>query len=145
MSANIVEIRKELPENVPEAALNEIRRLGDMLATMAAMLQATNENMAELRRQVRLLEKVTGAQAAAINRAVRERAKEICRLYGMPEGRGEKAAATAIRKGLRLQFGAGSVKEIPRCDYEIALEGIRSWDDYRAMMAIRERSEKIGR
>ena len=45
-----------------------------------------------------------------------------------------------IRKAVKLQFGAGSVKEVPRCDYEIALEQVRTWDDYKAMKAIREKA-----
>lgn len=124
-----------------EVTASQLQRMGDMLATMAAMLQATTESMEQLRRQVRLLEKVTPAQASAINRAVRERAAEICAIYMVrgDQDKGKKLAAAAIRKALRLQFGIGSPKEIPRCDYEIALETARTWDDYTAMKKIREK------
>lgn len=118
----------------------ELKHMAEMMATMAAMLQATTESMEQLRRQVRLLEKVTPAQATSINRAIRERATEICSIYMVRGDQGEKLAAAAIRKAVKLQFGAGSVKEIPRCDYEIALEQVRTWDDYKAMKAIREKA-----
>ena len=110
------------------------------MANMAAMLKATTESMEQLRRQVRLLEKVTPAQTTTINRAIRERATEICSIYMVRGDQGEKLAAAAIRKAVKLQFGAGSVKEVPRCDYEIALEQVRTWDDYKAMKAIREKA-----
>lgn len=119
----------------------ELKHMAEMMATMAAMLQATTESMEQLRRQVRLLEKVTPAQATSINRAIRERATEICSIYMVRGDQGEKLAAAAIRKAVKLQFGAGSVKEIPRCDYEIALEQVRTWDDYKAMKAIREKAK----
>lgn len=118
----------------------ELKHMAEMMATMAAMLQATTESMEQLRRQVRLLEKVTPAQATTINRAIRERATEICSIYMVCGDQGEKLAAAAIRKAVKLQFGAGSVKEVPRCDYEIALEQVRTWDDYKAMKAIREKA-----
>ena len=123
-----------------EATALELKHMAEMMATMAAMLQATTESMEQLRRQVRLLEKVTPAQATTINRAIRERATEICAIYMVRGDKGEKLAAAAIRKAVKLQFGAGSVKEIPRCDYEIALEQVRTWDDYKAMKIIKGRA-----
>lgn len=122
-----------------EVTASQLQRMGDMLATMAAMLQATTESMEQLRRQVRLLEKVTPAQAAAINRAVRERAVEICSIYLVRSDQGPKLAAAAIRKAMRQQLGVGTTKEIPRCDYDIALDAARTWDDYPAMKKIREK------
>ena len=44
------------------------------LAAMADMLRLTNERMAALEQAVRTLEKVTPAQASALNRAMRQRA-----------------------------------------------------------------------
>lgn len=124
-----------------QATAVEIKRMADMMATMAAMLQATTESMEQLRRQVRLLEKVTPAQATEINRAIRGRATEICAIYMIRDDRAEKLAAAAIRKAVKLQFGAGAVKEIPRCDFEIALEQVQGWDDYKTMKEIKGRAK----
>lgn len=124
-----------------QATAVEIKRMAEMMATMAAMLQATTESMEQLRRQVRLLEKVTPAQATEINRAIRGRATEICAIYMIRDDRAEKLAAAAIRKAVKLQFGAGAVKEIPRCDFEIALEQVQGWDDYKTMKEIKGRAK----
>lgn len=124
---------------VERATVAELQRMGDALATMAAMLQATTESMEQLRRQVRLLEKVTPVQAAAINREIRERAVEICAIYLVRDDRGIKQTAAAIRRAFRLQFGANAAKDVPRCDYEVAMEMVRGWDDYGKMMEIKRR------
>ena len=105
------------------------------LAAMADMLRLTNERMAALEQAVRTLEKVTPAQASALNRAMRQRAAAVCREY-LCEGK-EKEAAAAIRRSVRAATGARSAREIPRCDYWTVLELITAWDDYEAMKAIR--------
>ena len=135
MNEMIMRDGKLMPVQMANAL--ELKHMAEMMANMAAMLKATTESMEQLRRQVRLLEKVTPAQASAVNKAIRERATEICTLYVIRDNRGEKLAAAAIRKAVKLQFGAGAVKEIPRCDFEIALEAVRKWDDYKAMKDIK--------
>lgn len=122
----------ELPADVRQ----EMESMAAALQTMASMLRATNETMAQLRRQVQLLEKVTPAQASAINREIRERAVELCRDYHAA-GR-ERAVAAAIRKDMRATLGAQTVREVARCDYEVAIQQARQWEDYKAMMRIRE-------
>lgn len=124
---------------IPAEVAQEMQQMREALQTMAGLLRATNETMMQLQRQVRLLEKVTPAQATVINRAIRERAAEICAIYMVRGDQAEKLAAAAIRKAVKLQFGAGSVKEVPRCDYETALVQIRTWDDYKTMKGIREK------
>jgi len=133
---DLMPIRPEQGALMPEEAAREMRRMGEALETMAAMLRATTDMMEQLRRQVALLEKVTPGQARALNAAIRERASEVCGLY-MAKG-AEKRAAAAIRKSLRTQFGATSMGQLPRCDYEVALEAVRQWDDYGTMTAIRK-------
>ena len=111
--------------------------MGEIMRGMADMLRATNERMAALEREVRLLTKVTPAQANAIHEAIRSRAAEICAQY-RAEGC-EKAAANAIRRAVRLTTGISSVRDLPRCEYSVAMEQVRMWDDYKAMKAIRAR------
>lgn len=121
-----------------EDARAELRAMADAMQTMAAMLRATNENMEALRRQVTLLEKVTPAQATQLNRAIRSRAQALCGDYRLPEA-GERAVAAEIRKALRLQFGARTVKDLPRCEHETAMQLVGMWDDYKVMTGMRRK------
>jgi len=124
---------------IPEAVAVEMQQMREALQTMAGLLRTTNETMSQLQRQVRLLEKVTPAQATAINRAIRERATELCAIY-MLRGEGcEKPVAAAIRKAIKLRFGANTAKELPRCEYEVAMAQVNGWDDYKTMKEIKAR------
>ncbi|MBR4711500.1 MAG: hypothetical protein IKP10_05660 [Clostridia bacterium] len=112
-----------------------VSRMAGMLETMAALIRTTNERMAELETQVRRLEKVTPAQAAALNAKIRERAQAVCREY-RAQGQ-EKPAAAAIRRSVRLYTGARTAREISRCDYSPTADLIDGWDDYQEMKKIR--------
>lgn len=115
-----------------QAALGQ---MGEIMRSMADMLRSTNERMASLEREVRLLTKVTPAQANAINGAIRQRAAELCESY---RAQGcEKATANAIRRAVRLTTGINSVRELPRCEYSVAMEQVRMWDDRKIMKTLR--------
>lgn len=131
---------------VPEAAQAPARtdetaqlfaQLAQTMQSMATMIRATNERMAALEQSVRLLNKVTPAQAGAINAAIRERAAELCAEYRAAGC--ETAVGNAIRKELRLTMGVQSVRDVARCEYAVAVETARLWDDYRIMKAVKAR------
>ena len=128
----------------PAAAAAELAETMDearqLLAGMADMIRTTNERMAALEQAVRTLEKVTPAQASAVNRAVRERAKAVCAEY-LAEG-SEREAAAAIRRSVRESTGARSAREIPRVDYPAVMDQVRTWDEYRVMKAIRKKGAR---
>ena len=124
---------------IPAAVAEEMQQMREALQTMAGLLRTTNETMAQLQRQVRLLEKVTPAQASALNRAIRERATEICAIYMLRSEGAEKAVAAAIRKAVKLRFSANTSKDLPRCEYEVAMAQVQGWDDYKVMKGIREK------
>ena len=111
-------------------------QIGEQMALMAEALRATHERMAALENEVRRLKPVTPAQATELGNAIRARAAEMCRLH-RAEGR-ETAAAAAIRKAVKVTCGAQSLREIARCDYEVALRVIGMWDDYQVMKKIRK-------
>lgn len=131
---------------VPEAAQAPVRtdetaqlfaQLAQTMQSMATMIRATNERMAALEQSVRLLNKVTPAQAGAINAAIRERAAELCAEYRAAGC--ETAVGNAIRKELKLTMGVQSVRDVARCEYAVAVETARLWDDYRVMKAVKAR------
>ena len=138
---DMVPIRPDAPM-IPAAVAEEMQQMREALQTMAGLLRTTNETMMQLQRQVRLLEKVTPAQARAINRAIRDRATELCAIYLLRGDGCEKSVAAAIRKAVKLRFGAATAKELPRCEYEVAMAQIQGWDDYGIMKGIREKVRK---
>ena len=113
--------------------------LRQTLGALANMVRTTNERMGALEEQVRLLTKVTPAQARAIHEAVRDRAAQQCQMWRIPGQ--EKAVANAIRKAVRLHTGISSMKELPRCDYQVVMRQIQMWDDYQVMKTLKKRME----
>jgi hypothetical protein len=136
---------------IRQEALPEKTEAGQMLAAirknmedaarqmtlLADMMRATNERMSAMEQVIRTLEKVTPQQTREINRAIMDRAKEICEEYRIP-GK-DRAAAGAIRTDIRLMTGTKLVKEIARCDYKTVLSAILDWDNYEKIQAIRKR------
>lgn len=117
-----------------------MQRLEDcavIMRGMADMLRATNERMGALEREVRMLTKVTPAQATAINTAIRERATALCASYRIMGC--EKQVVTCIRKTIRQTIGMQAVRELPRCQYDIVIKQVAMWDDYKIMKHIKSK------
>ena len=123
-------------QNPTSTELALLKRLEDcavVMRGMADMMRTTNERMGALEREVRMLTKVTPAQATAI----RERAAALCLSYRAIGC--EKQAAAAIRKAIRQTMGAQAVRELPRCQYEIVMKQVAMWDDYKTMKRIKNK------
>lgn len=131
-----------LPGDVSQAVAQTAQAVAQMaqaMRGMADMVRATNERMAALEQQVRLLTKVTPAQASEINARIRTRAAELCESYHCIGS--EKAAVAAIRRDMKLTQGVQSMRDLPRCEYKVALHQVALWDDYKIMKGI-ARKEK---
>lgn len=114
-------------------------QLVHLLRGMSDMMKATNDRIADLEQQVRLLTKVTPAQATAINTAIRSRAAALCAARRMPPGC-EKDVANRLRRDIRLATGVQSMRDLPRCDYAVTMQRVEMWDDYKAIRAIRDKA-----
>ena len=142
-----------------EAMIRRVDRMTEAIASLAEMLRVTNERMAAMEKVIRTLEKITPQQAGNVNRAIRERAGEICAEYLMgvritpvvqgvgsvPEAarfeanpEKKKALAAEIRKAVREMTGARSTREIARCDYDTVIAFVMDWDDYDIIQRIRK-------
>lgn len=129
-----------VPVEPAPGAQQALEALPELMRSMADALRATHERIAALESEVRRLKPVTPAQATEIGKAIRTRAAEVCAAH-RAEGC-ETAAGNAIRKAVKLTCGVQSMRELPRCDYDIAMRQVAMWDDYQAMKRIRMRHGK---
>lgn len=136
MSNEIIPIRQDMEMSMPEMMANMM----GLMSAMAEMMQATNRRMATLEEEVRRLNKVTPAQARAINAAIRNRSEAVCAMHRATGC--EKEAAAAIRKALRISCGIRSVRDLPRCDFDLANRTVEMWDDYAFMRGLARRGQK---
>lgn len=135
----IVPISAARPNELAEIIANQelqIRQMAGLMGTMAESIRACTQQMSALAREVHMLTKVTPGQAKALNDAIRERAAEICTAYRIDSG--EKRVSAEIRKTIRVSFGITGTRDLPRGDWQTALQVIRTWDDYGIMRKIRE-------
>ena len=79
---NALKIREESAA-VPVELETFMAQALQLMQGMADMVRATNERMAALEQQVRMLEKVTPSQATDLNAAIRQRAAAACQEYRM--------------------------------------------------------------
>jgi hypothetical protein len=125
---------EETGEAVTEAITQMAQTMGQMqliMASMAEMISATSQSVADLRRQVQRMDKATPAQAAAIRDAIHTRAAALCADYGCAGC--EKKVAAAIRKSLRISTGVSSLREISKDHVKAALLQVETWDDFGIM------------
>lgn len=108
-----------------ELAAN-MRQVGSVMRAMAETVTQLSTEVRQLRAQVAQLEKVTPMQARALNLAIQERARVLSIRYAT----GDPAPLrTAIRRALRMETGVRSTKDLARCDYQVAMEIVETWDE----------------
>ena len=118
-----------------DAAMSQMALL---MKGMADTIRSMSDRITTMEKELRQMTPITGSQAEAIGKAIRDRALELAAHAGLaarPEA--VREIGNLIRKDLRLASGIRSVKELPRVEYLVALERIGYWDDYKQMKALR--------
>ena len=142
------------------------------LQQMANMMAAISENMSAITRRMDLAERLTGGQAQELNRAIRARSWQLLTQYSVRAQKldaalkakngelpfpyngldplldaGARKVQGLIRRDVRAAQGleSRSLRDLPRCEYPVALNRVAMWDDYDAMTQIADvLDERIG-
>ena len=146
--------RDDLPALMPEqtalsAAMTEIMRpmmqaIGKMLEKnveamerLAATQTIQNDRLETLEKQIRLQTPITTKQAQYLNDAIRGKARELLDKRGLAD---DKKAVTklgnAIRKDVLARYGIAGLREIPRHEYNVAMNQIDMWSKALTIMDI---------
>ena len=86
------------------------------------------ESMASMHKAIEHSMPLTSTQARMLNAAIKERAAAVKEKYAL----GDEARLDCmreIRKKLYRRWAVASVKEIPRSEYELALETVERFDE----------------
>ena len=143
MDQQMQETQLSIPEqNALSSAITEIMRpviqsMGKLLQQNAEALerlaasQAVQNNRLEaLEKQIRLQTPITAKQAQYLNDAIRTKARE---LLDKRELSGDKWAVTklgnAIRKDVLARYGVAGLREIPKHEYQVAMNQIGMWSN----------------
>lgn len=111
VKVEMIRLAKELPE------YETVQQMCTMQESMASMHKAIEHSMP-----------LTSTQARMLNAAIKERAAAVKEKYAL----GDEARLDCmreIRKKLYRRWAVASVKEIPRSEYELALETVERFDE----------------
>lgn len=156
------ENKNDLPALMPEhtalsAAMTEIMRpmmqaIGKMLEKnveamerLAATQTIQNDRLEALEKQIRLQTPITSKQAQYLNDAIRSKARELLDKRGLAD---DKKAVTklgnAIRKDVLAREGIAGIREIPRHEYQVAMNQIEMWSKARTIMDVAREARERG-
>ena len=110
---------------VCEAYSRTLATLDQLTSTLSVM----SDRMDALEKQVRLERPVTSKQAAYLNAVIRQRAQELLEGYHICDGKAVTKLSGVIRKTVLIRYGIGTVREIPKCEYSVAMYQITTWND----------------
>ena len=101
----------------------------EALERISATLNLQGKQIEALEKQVRMNTPVTGVQAKYLNNAVRDKASEMLDKFGRNDKTARDALARRIRKDILVRGGIASMRELPKCEYEVALKQIETWNN----------------
>jgi len=70
---------------------------------------------------------VTDRQARYLADGARDKARELLDKKGVQDKKAITKLSGMIKKSVLARYGVGSLREIPRCEYTVAMSQIETW------------------
>ena len=99
------------------------------LEQLSAAQSIQNDRLEALEKQIRLQTPVSGKQVTYLNDAIRARARELLDKRGIDDSKATVKLGNAIRKAVLSRYGISTLREIPKHEYNVALQQIGMWSD----------------
>lgn len=145
------EERRDLSQYMPDTVLIPAENLGQIITEMmrpvmqtigkmlenntAALEQLSaaqsvqNDRLEALEKQIRLQTKVDGKQVSYLNDAIRHKAREMLDKRGIDDSKATVKLGNAIRKAVLKRYGISTLRDVPKHEYNVALNQIDMWSD----------------
>lgn len=101
----------------------------EALERISATLNLQGKQIEALEKQVRMNTPVTSVQARYLNNAIRDKAEELASKYGRDDRKARDTLARRIRKDILVRAGIASMRELAKCEYDVALKQIEMWNN----------------
>lgn len=119
----------------------------EAMEQIASSQDVIRNRMEALEKQVRLQTPVTRTQVKYLNDAVRKKARDTIASKDVIVAEDKKAVTKLsgmIRKSVLARYGIGNLQELPRCEYNVAMSQIETWNNamatYDVVKEARERA-----
>ena len=99
------------------------------LEQLSAAQSIQNDRLEALEKQIRLQTPVSTKQVSYLNDAIRARARELLDKRGIDDSKATVKLGNAIRKAVLSRYGISTLREIPKHEYNVALQQIGMWSD----------------
>lgn len=107
----------------------------EAMEQIASSQDVIRNRMEALEKQVRLQTPVTDRQAKYLTDAARGKARDLLDKKGFADDRKAVTKLSGmIRKSVLSRYGIGSLREIPRCEYNVAMSQIETWNNALAVL-----------
>lgn len=113
-----------------------LESIGTMLKNNTEAMEQIAMNQDVIRNRMDAIEKhqrlqtpVTDRQARYLADAAREKARELLDKRQVSEKKAITKLSGLIKKSVLARYGVGSLREIPRCEYSVAMSQIETWNN----------------
>lgn len=107
----------------------------EALNQVARTQQVQADRMEALEKQIRLNTPVTPQQAKYLGEEIKARARELLTKHGAEDAKSVRKLGGHIRKAVLTRYGIGSLAELPKCEYTVAMSQIGMWNE---MLTVRD-------
>ena len=141
LNSIITEILRPVLEPIGKMLENSTAALEQLSAAQSIQ----NDRLEALEKQIRLQTPVNSKQVKYLNDAIRARARELLDKRGVEDGKATAKLAGYIRKAVMARYGIANIREIPKHEYNVAMQQIAMWNDLLTVRDVakweRERAE----
>ena len=127
---------ENLGQIITEMMRPVMQTIGKMLENNTAALEqlsaaqsVQNDRLEALEKQIRLQTKVDGKQVSYLNDAIRHKAREMLDKRGIDDSKATVKLGNAIRKAVLKRYGISTLRDVPKHEYNVALNQIDMWSD----------------
>lgn len=99
------------------------------LEQLSAAQSVQNDRLEALEKQIRLQTPVSSKQVSYLNDAIRARARDLLDKRDVDDAKATVKLGNAIRKAVLSRYGISNLREVPKHEYNVALQQIGMWSD----------------
>lgn len=128
-AALIPQMIQQMMGPIVETMTKLLEHNAQALEQLAGTQKVQNDRLEALEKQIRLNTPVTNQQVKYLNDAIKGRARELLAKREIEDATAIKKLGNAIRKSVLARYGIGTMREIPKHEYPVAMNQIGMWND----------------
>lgn len=114
------------------------------LEQLSAAQSIQNDRLEALEKQIRLQTKVDGKQVSYLNDAIRRKSRAMLSEWEIDDSKAVRQLGNRIRKAVLARYGVSTLRDVPKHEYNVAMQQIEMWSDvFDVSDIVKEARERI--